>query len=260
MADGLDLSAYADRKVTVLSNPTRLGKAASVNSAVAQASGELILCIDADTTIEPNGLVVMEDLLHGEIRIVIPTLHPSKTTTWIEKNRADWYLKVSKKGRSPGVVGCAFLTSKEFLTTRPLPTETLVEDQHLAWLMRKQRLSVFQSAFTHAYTREPSGFKNLFRQLVRWSYGTNQLEIIKAKANWYIPIGQLGIWLVAILWGVFVYGPTGLLFPVVLFAVAMFMFLPGEKPTLRSIPYIATYLLANTYASLLLIRRRRAKW
>ncbi len=260
VADGVDLGEFAGESVDVIPNTGPRGKANCINLAVkTSVTTDLVLAVDADTTLQARALEVMVDLLHGEIRIVLPSLHPARMETWIERNRHDWYERVRGKGRVFGVVGCAFVANRGFLLRNPIPPETMVEDQHMSWLLKRAGHAVLQSQFAQAYTEEPRTLGALFRQMTRWSFGSMQLDAIKSRGGLLEPVFFIVFWSVPVL-APYLAGALGWVLSIAFLLVFCIGRLPGTFPYPSAMLYSFVYSLSALDASFRRVLRRPPRW
>lgn len=183
IADGVEVDGFQDAKVEVRPNPSRLGKALSINAVLGTIKTELVLLLDCDAYLGVNGLQRMVECLHGEIKVVIPYLHPSKLRTWIEKAREKWYQRAQRGFGAPlGLIGCCILTYARFLQGHPFP-DSLVEDQVWAKDLSSISAGVYQAKLAYCRTEEPGNWGALMRQLVRWWYGSIELDARRSRRN-----------------------------------------------------------------------------
>ena len=201
IADGIDKpdwwydpGAKLDPRVWVEKNGKRLGKAASINRAMDLVHTDLVLLVDADTYMAGNALDWMVGCLGKEVKVVIPTLYPSRKVTWIERGRDELYQREQGKFRSPiGLIGCCILARSDLLRRHPIPEDTMVEDQAWAGELEDAGVGVYQARYAACFTEEPRTAKELFRQLVRWNYGDFQMAAKKKRSADLIPFVLFGM-------------------------------------------------------------------
>jgi cellulose synthase/poly-beta-1,6-N-acetylglucosamine synthase-like glycosyltransferase len=163
--------------VSALKNPRNVGKVASILRALFRARGDLILCVDGDTILSSDSVEQMLSSLAGDVEVVCSRIAPLDTTTWIERTRNDLYRKWHAFPRL--INGACFLAHRETLEVYLPQLGTMVEDQELTWLLGPKRWTICQSSVVR--TEEPRNLSGLYRQMVRWCYGSSDLRTKCAK-------------------------------------------------------------------------------
>jgi len=169
--------------VSVVKQSRSLRKAPAVLVGLSRAKGDLVLSIDCDTILADNALGLMVASLTSEMEVVCARIRPLDTSTWIGKARDDLYQKWHAQPRL--INGACFLARRSTLETLLPQLTTMVEDQELTrFLNSPRRWTICQGAV--AKTEEPRTLGDLFRQLVRWSYGSEEL---RAKIEAHLRLG-----------------------------------------------------------------------
>ncbi|MBN1646077.1 glycosyltransferase family 2 protein [Candidatus Woesearchaeota archaeon] len=165
-----------------LINQNNQGKAAALNNSVKQARGEYFACIDADSLVEPDAL---QEMIKGffadsTIAIQFPVMKVYKPKSWIQKYQYVEYLASMIIIRLCSFIDANYVAPGPFSVYKlsvlkklgPFDTESLVEDQEIAFRAQKDhfRLKQCQTAFVH--THAPKTISTLRRQRNRWFKGT----------------------------------------------------------------------------------------
>ena len=156
------------------------GKAATLNMAIARATGQLVAIIDGDTEIEPNALVEMQKDLEQE--------KTAATTCPIAvKNRQEGVLmwvhveqlyasllrsimtKVNANVINSGQ--CGMFRKKELVDCGGFSTFGLSEDMDVAIRLVRAGYHLSFSEGTMAYTNMPENFAWFWKQRARWARG-----------------------------------------------------------------------------------------
>ncbi|MBK7723141.1 MAG: glycosyltransferase [Austwickia sp.] len=179
--------AYDDDRI-VLVRKLNGGKAAALNDAVARATGDIVITLDADTVIEPDtvGHLVRHFELPGNERLggvagVVKV--GNRTTNLLTRWQALEYITQIGIERSaqdalgaimiiPGA--CAAWRREAILEAGGYSKDTLAEDCDLALTMHRLGWQVTQDDEALSYTEAPQTTDDLLAQRTRWSYGTIQ--------------------------------------------------------------------------------------
>ena len=162
-------------------------KAMAVKYGSAFASGEIIVCIDADTILQNEGLVrIVEPFKDPKVVGVAGNVRVYNTRSLLEKVQAYEYLIAMEMGRKfqsllqilliiPGAFGA--FRRKVMNAIGGIDTDTITEDFDFVLKLRKTGYKVVFAQKAIAWTVVPNTFSGWFRQRVRWAYG--QLQSIK---------------------------------------------------------------------------------
>lgn len=170
--------------VKVLRSPRNEGKILATLRGCENMESNMVLSVDDDTILPPNCLEHLLMHLQDEVIAVCARIEPVDTSNWIGRTRDDYYRKSHTR---PGLInGACFLVRKQTLQELYPSFTTMVEDQELTRILSQpyRRWMVCQEA--RVKTREPETLRQLFRQLVRWGYGTKQLDA-KRQGRLYRP-------------------------------------------------------------------------
>ena len=199
----------SDRQILVLECVAR-GKAAALNEALEQSTGEVIVVIDADTVIDANFCDEVEGFFaNPDIVAVAGYVKVGNPKTLLSKLQSFEYMLSLALDRAaqaqlgivtvvPGAAG-AFRTS----TLRAIggwPTETLVEDTDLTINLHATGKRIVYAPKAISYTETPMTLSEVIKQRSRWMYGTIQVAEKHQSVIFNILSGRLGIlglpWLV----------------------------------------------------------------
>lgn len=172
-----------DPRVRVLTKPNG-GKASALNYGIAEAQGELLFHIDADTILapeaigrlaahfaDPNVAAVAGNIQVGNrINLLTNWQDLEYITSQNLDRRAYSYLNCITV--VPGAIGMwRHAMVNEVGGYR---TDTLAEDMDLTWRLRRAGYRLDNEPQALAYTEAPERFIPFFKQRFRWSYGTLQ--------------------------------------------------------------------------------------
>lgn len=162
-------------------------KAMAVKYGSAFASGEIIVCIDADTILQNEGLVrIVEPFSDPKVVGVAGNVRVYNTRSLLEKIQSYEYLVAMEMGRKfqsllqilliiPGAFGA--FRRKVMKAIGGIDTDTITEDFDFVLKLRKTGYKIVFAQKAIAWTVVPNTLSGWFRQRVRWAYG--QLQSIK---------------------------------------------------------------------------------
>ncbi|MDO8628216.1 MAG: glycosyltransferase family 2 protein [Nanoarchaeota archaeon] len=178
------------------------GKAAALNTALAQAQHDIFICLDADSYVEQDTLSLMLPHLQGEVAAVLPFMKITSRKNWILKIQWIEYLLNFFLKRIAGSIDCIQVTPGPFAMYQKkiiqkiggFDTKTLTEDQEIAMRLQKHHYQIIQLLDATVYTEPPTTFKGWHKQRNRWYKGTI-FNLIKHKnmignKNY----GEFGMW------------------------------------------------------------------
>jgi cellulose synthase/poly-beta-1,6-N-acetylglucosamine synthase-like glycosyltransferase len=168
-------------RVTLVTLPTRMGKAAALNSGVAAAQGEIIVFADARQRFDPGAVAwLVSNFADGRVGAVSGELvletnpeRPGPHAVGLYWHLEKWIRR--KEGAIDSVVG---VTGAIYAIRRdlyePLPPGTLLDDLLVPMriAMRGHRVVFEQRAL--AFERLPQDYRNEFRRKVRTLAGNYQ--------------------------------------------------------------------------------------
>ena len=173
--------AAKDSRVKLVET-NHLGKALAVNRGVEASSGELIVMLDADSTLEGDALLKFADSLSdpkvgaasGVIRVAI-NRNPIVWCQEIEYIYSSmWRYIFDKIGCTYILPGFAAFRRSALLSVDCFSTDTLSEDCDVGLKLRKGGWHLVMS---HAimYTNVPQTLSGIAKQRIRWGRGTVQV-------------------------------------------------------------------------------------
>ena len=173
----------ADPRVTVLTIQNS-GKAGALNLGLAQAQGEIIVALDADTLFNRNTISRLARWFgDAKIGAVAGNAKVGNRINMITRWQALEYIVAQNLERRalaalgtltvvPGAVGA--WRRSVLLQLSGFPAETLAEDQDLTIAVQRAGYRVLFDSTAIARTEAPATFRGLARQRFRWAYGTLQ--------------------------------------------------------------------------------------
>ena len=190
--------------VKIISNRINRGKAYSLNKALKIAKGEVIACIDADSTVKKDALMRMIKYLEDpKVAAVTPALKVSKPKNFIEKIQSAEYLLNIFLRKCLSIIDSVHVTPGVFSIYRKsvlrevggFDEKSLTEDMEIALRIHDAGYKIENELGALSYTLCPSTFRSLFKQRLRWYRGAVQ-NTIKYKHMLFNPkYGNLGIFL-----------------------------------------------------------------
>lgn len=172
-----------DPRVTLLTLENG-GKAAALNRSLLQATGEVIIALDADTQFEPLTIRRLARwFIDPKIGAVAGDARVGNRVNLVTRWQAVEYITAQNLERRalagfdamtvvPGAVGAWRRAALD--TVGGYPEDTLAEDQDLTIAIQRAGWRVTYDPRATAWTEAPEGFKALARQRYRWAFGTLQ--------------------------------------------------------------------------------------
>jgi len=176
--------------VLVRKKEPRSNKARAIMYGAKFASGEIVVCIDADTRVQRESLIkIIEPFSDPQIVGVAGNVRVYNTNSILEKIQAYEYLIAMEMGRSfqsmiqvlliiPGAFGA--YRRRVMDAIGGLDEDTVTEDFDYVLKLRKTGLKAVFAQNAVAWTVVPSSFRGWIRQRTRWAYGQLQ-TIVKHK-------------------------------------------------------------------------------
>lgn len=157
------------------------GKHTALNLGLTHATGEIIGCLDADSTVDPDALIEIVRAFEDDQEVMAMT--PAIITTpgrGIIQNmqRAEYSLSVFMR-RALSMIDSNFVTPGPFSFFRKDVFATIgtyreahnTEDLEIALRMQSHGLRIGNAPSARVYTNTPATLGALIRQRVRWTYG-----------------------------------------------------------------------------------------
>ncbi len=192
---------------TVLRPVQRLGsKARAQNFALPYVLGDIVLTVDADTTLAPTYIErILQPFQDPHVAIAAGCVLARYTRTLWERGRQIEYLfgfhfyrVVQNMVHAPVVCSgcCAAFRVQDLREAGGFPERTIVEDMDLSWtFQRAGRVAVYVSDAV-AYAADPSTFHFMRKQVWRWMSGFFQNVALHGR---HLPRDKpwLAVWMYA---------------------------------------------------------------
>ena len=160
------------------------GKARALNRALAEASGEIVVALDADTQFEPETITrLVRWFANEDIGAVAGNAKVGNRVNLVTRWQAIEYVTAQNIERRaltrfdaimvvPGAVGAWRLAALQ--DVGGYPEDTLAEDQDLTIAIQRKGWKVGYDEDAVAWTEAPETLRALGKQRFRWAYGTLQ--------------------------------------------------------------------------------------
>ena len=179
----LDKEFGSDARVRIHHQPNR-GKPAALNQALALATGEIIVTIDADTVIEPHAISkLVRHFADPRVGAVAGNVKVGNRTKWITRWQALEYItSQNMEKRAFDLLNCITVVPGALGAWRAdavraaggFATDTLAEDTDLTFSIRRRGWKIYYDEEAIAFTEAPETPGVLIKQRFRWTYGTLQ--------------------------------------------------------------------------------------
>ena len=172
-----------DPRVRLVSGPNA-GKAAALNRAIALASGEVLVCLDADTLFTPETFPRLVrhfgdprvGAVAGNVKV------GNRVNLWTRWQSIEYVVSqnLDRRGYAllnamtvvPGAVGA--WRREAIAAVGGFVSDTLAEDMDLTWRLRRAGWRIVNEPSAIGFTEAPASLSALLRQRFRWTYGTLQ--------------------------------------------------------------------------------------
>lgn len=179
--------AHDDPRV-ILVRKLNGGKAAALNDAVARATGDVVVTLDADTITDADtvGNLVRHFSLPGNERVGgvagVVKVGNRKTNLLTRWQALEYLTQIGIERSAQDALGaimiipgaCAAWRREAIIEAGGYSKDTLAEDCDLALTMHQLGWQVTQDDQAFSYTEAPETTDDLLAQRTRWSYGTIQ--------------------------------------------------------------------------------------
>ncbi len=179
----LEQNFGANPRVRIL-HQINMGKPAALNHALAQASGEIVVTIDADTDIEPNAIAkLVRNFADSTVGAVAGNTKVGNRHLWLTRWQALEYISSQNMEKRafdllncitvvPGAIGA--WRASVMRDCGGFTGDTVAEDTDLTLAIRRRHWRILYDDEAIAYTRAPETPGDLIRQRFRWTFGTMQ--------------------------------------------------------------------------------------
>jgi peptidoglycan-N-acetylglucosamine deacetylase len=176
--------AFADDPRVTLLTLVNGGKAKALNTALEQATGEIVIALDADTQFEPETIGRLARwFIDPKIGAVAGDARVGNRVNLVTRWQAIEYITAQNLERRalagfdamtvvPGAVGAWRRAALD--AVGGYPEDTLAEDQDLTIAVQRAGWRVTYDPRAVAWTEAPESFKALAKQRYRWAFGTLQ--------------------------------------------------------------------------------------
>jgi cellulose synthase/poly-beta-1,6-N-acetylglucosamine synthase-like glycosyltransferase len=157
------------------------GKHTALNFAISHSTSDIIGCLDADSFVAPDALKkIVQHFADPEVMAVVPTIkihEPSRALEKVQKVQYEWGVFMRKTLSflnalyvTPGPF--SFFRRSVFEKIGPYRKAHNTEDCEIALRMQKNHLRIANCHEAYIYTVAPKKLYALYRQQLRWVYGT----------------------------------------------------------------------------------------
>lgn len=203
-------SAFGGRpRVKILSQPNG-GKSSALNHAIAHASNEVLVAVDADTIFAKNTIAMLVRHFHNSnVGAVSGNAKVGNRNRWITRFQSIEYIYGFNLDRRaldlvnaipvvPGAVG-AWRRSL-VVGLGGFGHDTLAEDTDLTLAIRRLGYEIRYEEAAVAYTEAPEDIRSLAKQRFRWAFGTLQAAWKHRDATFNPKYGSLGFFALPSIW------------------------------------------------------------
>jgi cellulose synthase/poly-beta-1,6-N-acetylglucosamine synthase-like glycosyltransferase/spore germination protein YaaH/peptidoglycan/xylan/chitin deacetylase (PgdA/CDA1 family) len=192
------------------------GKASALNHGIGEATGEIIIALDADTIFARH---TIEKLVRhfgnanvgavaGNVKVGnrINPLTYWQSIEYVTSQNLDRsaYAVINAVSVVPGAVGA--WRREAIVEAGGYTTDTMAEDMDLTWRIRRNGWRIETDSDAIGYTEAPDSFVALFRQRFRWAFGTLQSLWKHRRAlgryGWFGTVMLPSLWLFQVLFQV----------------------------------------------------------
>jgi cellulose synthase/poly-beta-1,6-N-acetylglucosamine synthase-like glycosyltransferase/peptidoglycan/xylan/chitin deacetylase (PgdA/CDA1 family)/spore germination protein YaaH len=172
-----------DPRVKLIRQPNR-GKSAALNHALAGASGEIIVTVDADTFVDPDAVpFLVRHFSNPRVSAVAGNVKVRNRNNWLTRWQALEYItsqNLEKRALDllncipvvPGAVGA--WRASAVREAGGFTSDTVAEDTDLTLTIRRHEGKILYDEDAIARTEAPDTMDALVRQRFRWTFGTLQ--------------------------------------------------------------------------------------
>jgi cellulose synthase/poly-beta-1,6-N-acetylglucosamine synthase-like glycosyltransferase/peptidoglycan/xylan/chitin deacetylase (PgdA/CDA1 family)/spore germination protein YaaH len=160
------------------------GKATALNRGLEEATGEILISLDADTLFAPDTVSkLVRHFADPKVGAVSGNVRVGNThNIWTRWQALEYITSQNFDRRGydllncitvvPGAVGA--LRRDAVMQVGGYTHDTLAEDTDLTWKLRRAGWRIANESDAMAYTEAPETMKNLAKQRFRWAFGTLQ--------------------------------------------------------------------------------------
>jgi len=195
-------AAAAEAGARVVRHERNMGRGAAVETGIRHARGEIVVTVDADTTVEPDAIRLLVEALASTPRAgaACGRLRPRVGGGVVGRGqRAEYaigfaYSKLVKSLLGWMLIPCgAFSAYKRSVVAEARVADTLAEDFDLGLHVIERGLRLVYEPAAVAYTDAPKTLGQLVRQRVRWTIGGLQAMAKHHKLMANPKVGTVGL-------------------------------------------------------------------
>lgn len=175
---------YGNNPLIKIISRENCGKAAALNYAIAHSSGDVLICLDADTLFAPDTVSrLASHFADPRVGAVAGNIKVGNRINLVTRWQAIEYITSQNLDRRayaflnavtvvPGSVGA--WRRSALIEAGGYTGDTLAEDMDLTWRLRRAGYIVNNEPDAFGFTETPDTLRTLFRQRFRWTFGTLQ--------------------------------------------------------------------------------------
>ena len=194
---------FADELRVRLIETPNCGKAHAVNIGLRQATGDVIVALDADTQFEPGTIArLLRWFVDPHVGAVAGNAKVGNRINLLTRWQALEYITAQNlERRALAALGCVTVVPGAVGAWRGsllrelggFPSDTLAEDQDLTIAVQRAGYSVRFDSDAVAWTEAPDTVANLIKQRFRWAFGTLQCLWKHHRVTFNPDFGALGL-------------------------------------------------------------------
>lgn len=176
------IQKFKDNPQITLIRKENGGKHTAVNLAIQESTSDIIGCLDADSFVDKNALLEMARAFNEDkdVMAVTPVLVVHEPQTILQKMQQTEYYTGAFLKRMLSPLDAINVTPGPFSIFRREVFEKLgpyrkahnTEDIEIALRMQANHMRIRNVHTAHVYTTAPGTLYKLYRQRLRWAYGT----------------------------------------------------------------------------------------
>ena len=202
-----------DPRILLLRKPNG-GKASALNFALASATADIVVGVDADTQLSPNALALLAAwFADPAIGAVAGNVKVGNIGNLVTRWQSIEYITSQNVDRRalarlnaitvvPGAIGAWRLSALR--SVGGYSSDTLAEDMDLTWRIRRAGWRIANEPGAMAFTEAPDTLSGLLRQRFRWAFGT--LQCLWKHRQAVFRHGWFGWLALPTLWGFQIFG------------------------------------------------------
>lgn len=170
------------------------GKATALNRGIEEATGEILISLDADTLFAPDTIALLvRHFADPKVGAVSGNVRVGNThNIWTRWQALEYITSQNFDRRGYDLLNCITVVPGAVGALRRAAVQevggythdTLAEDTDLTWKLRRAGWRIENESSAMAYTEAPETMKNLAKQRFRWAFGTLQCLWKHQDALW----------------------------------------------------------------------------